>query len=466
VQRDDLSPFFEPKGVALVGARHSAGFGYGIPIVLKRLGWADRLYLVNPAGGELHGLKVYERIADAPDPVDLAVVIVPAKAVPGVIDEIGARGIRHVIVESAGFAEIGDAGRALQDEALGVARKHGIRVIGPNCVGVVNAANRFTTVEVIDEALEPGSTAIIAQSGVFGNVLLDLLPDFLLPISKAVTLGNRMDINECDVLEHLRLDPVTRVIMMYLEGAADGRLLREKLQEVTREKPVLVLKSGRTEAGRAATASHTASLSGVDDIYDALFEQTGATRVGNLEELVELARVFASQPLPGGNHLAVLTSSGSLGVMATDSAVANGLEMPPLSGSTVEKVRAESPGWMNVRNPLDIGPSPEYEMALKALLEDPEIDMVLEITIMPFAIFRELTKRGYSGTGWFGDIASVRRLAPDKPLVVCAVGHGEFVRAMREVSGPDVPVFGSPEPAARALAALYRYSVWRAGLDG
>src|SRR5450756_1919220 len=169
-------------------------------------------------------LKVYERIADVPDPVDLAVVIVPAKAVPGVIDEIGARGIRHVIVESAGFAEIGDAGRALQDEALGVARKHGIRVIGPNCVGVVNAANRFTTVEVIDEALEPGSTAIIAQSGVFGNVLLDLLPEFLLPISKAVTLGNRMDINECDVLEHLRLDPVTRVIMMYLEGAADGRL--------------------------------------------------------------------------------------------------------------------------------------------------------------------------------------------------------------------------------------------------
>ncbi|MCJ7653383.1 MAG: CoA-binding protein, partial [Actinobacteria bacterium] len=162
MQRDDLSPFFEPKGVALVGARHSAGFGYGIPIVLKRLGWADRLYLVNPAGGELHGLKVYERIADVPDPVDLAVVIVPAKAVPGVIDEIGARGIRYVIVESAGFAEIGDAGRVLQDEALGVARKHGIRVIGPNCVGVVNAANRFTTVEVIDEALEPGSTAIIA----------------------------------------------------------------------------------------------------------------------------------------------------------------------------------------------------------------------------------------------------------------------------------------------------------------
>ena len=466
MQPDDFDTFFEPNGVALVGARHSPGFGYGIPIVLKRYGWADRLYLVNPAGGELHGMKVYESVADVPDPVDLAVVIVPAKVVPGVLDEIGARGIRHVIVESAGFAEIGDAGRALQDQALEAARRNGIRVIGPNCVGVVNAANRFTTVEVIDEALEPGSTGIIAQSGVFGNVLLDLLPQFLLPISKAVTLGNRMDINECDVLQFLSRDPATRVIMMYLEGAADGRLLRETLQEVTREKPVLVLKSGRTGAGRKATASHTASLSGVDNIYEGLFEQTGAIRVGDLEELVELARVFSTQPLPKGNRLAILTSSGSLGVMATDAAVAGGLVMPPLSGSTVEKVLKDAPAWMNVKNPLDIGPSPQYEMALTALMEDPEIDIVLEIVIIPFAIFRELTRHGYSGTAWFGDIASVRKLAPEKPLVVCAVGHGEFVNAMREVTGPDIPVFGSPEPAAGGLAALYRYSLWRAGLEG
>ena len=462
----DFDTFFEPRGVALIGARRSAGFGYGIPIVLKRHGWADRLYLVNPAGGELHGMKVYESVADVPDPVDLAVVIVPAKVVPGVLEEVGARGIRHDIIESAGFAEIGEAGRALQDRALEVARKNGIRVIGPNCVGVVNAANRFTTVEVIDEALEPGSTAIIAQSGVFGNVLLDLLPQFLLPISKAVTLGNRMDINESEILEYLRNDPATRVIIMYLEGAADGRLLKEKLSEVAREKAVLVLKSGRTEAGRKATASHTASLSGVDNIYEGLFEQTGAVRVDNLEGLVELARVFSTQPLPKGNRLGILTSSGSLGVMATDAAVAGGLVMPPLSDSTVERVIKDAPAWMNVKNPLDIGPSPQYEMALTALLEDPEIDMVLEIVIIPFAIFRELTRRGYSGTGWFGDIASVRKLAPGKPLVVCAVGHGEFVNAMREVTGPDVPIFGSPEPAARALAALYRYSLWRDGIGG
>jgi acyl-CoA synthetase (NDP forming) len=463
---DDFNPFFEPSGVALVGARHSAGFGYGIPIVLKHHGWGDRLYQVNPAGGELHGMKVYERVADVPDPVDLAVVLVPAKAVPTVLDEIGARGIRHVIIESAGFAEIGDAGRSMQEEALGVARKHGIRVIGPNCVGVVNSANRFTTVEVIDEALNPGSTAIIAQSGVFGNVLLDLLPNYMLPISKAATLGNRMDINECDMLEYLRRDPATRVIMMYLEGAADGRLLKETLARVAREKPVLVLKSGRTEAGRAATASHTASLSGVDKIYEALFEQTGAVRVGTLEELVEVARVFATQPLPKGNRLAILTSSGSLGVMATDAAVAGGLVIPPLSGSTVEKVRKEAPAWMNVKNPLDIGPSNQYASSLTTLMEDPQIDMVLEITIMPFAIFRALKKAGYPGTGWFGDIASIHKEAPAKPLVVCAVGHSEFVSAMREVAGPNVPVFGPPEPAARALAALYRYSVLRGGLGG
>jgi acyl-CoA synthetase (NDP forming) len=460
-RKESLRVFFEPRGVAVVGARHNPGFGYGIPLTLKKNGWEDRLYLVNPKGGELHGLPVYRSVTEVPDPVDLAIVIVPAPVVPEVLEEIGERGIRHAIVETAGFAEVGEAGRLLQEKARAVAARYGIRVIGPNCVGVVNTRNRFTTVEIVDEAFTPGPTAIIAQSGVFGNVLLDLLYEFGLFISKAITLGNRMDVNECEVLDYLHHDQDTQVIMIYLEGAADGRLLKETLARVTCDKPVLILKSGRTSAGRSATASHTASLSGEDDLYDALFAQTGVIRALNLEELVETARVFATQPLPRGNRLGIVTSSGSLGVMATDTAVASGLELPPLSPSTVEWMRAEAPEWMNVKNPLDVGPSNQYTRALEAMMQDPHIDMVLAIAIIPFVFFRDYMPLGLNATLWFGDFVSIRKLAPQKPLAVCATGNSKFVAHMRKACGPTVPVFISPEPAARALASLYRYKRWR-----
>ncbi|MHB8896495.1 MAG: acetate--CoA ligase family protein, partial [Candidatus Geothermincolia bacterium] len=362
--RPDLRPFFEPEGVAIIGARSSPGFGYGIPIVLKHHGWQDRIFLVNPRGGELHGMKVYPTLSEVPGPVDLAVVIVPAPAVPEVLRQAGERGIRHVIVESAGFAETGPEGRRLQDAALAVAREQGIRIIGPNCVGVVNTANEFSTVEVIDEAMEPGSTAILAQSGVFGAIMLDMLHEFWLHISKAATLGNRMDLDECDLLEYFREDPATSVVMMYLEGAADGNAFRESLSRIAREKPVLVLKSGRTSEGREATASHTASMSGEDAMYDAVFKQTGAIRAETLEELVEMARVFSTQPVPAGNRLAVVTSSGSLGVMATDTAISSGLNLAELSATTIDLVSAGAPGWMNVRNPIDVGPSSQFPVAL------------------------------------------------------------------------------------------------------
>lgn len=450
----DLGAFFEPRGVALVGARRSPGFGYGTPIVLKKQGWENRLYLVNPKGGELHGMKVYQSLADVPDPVDLAVIIVPAPAVPDVMEQAGRRGIRHAIVESAGFAEVGPEGKALQDRALEAARRNGIRVIGPNCVGVVNTSNKFSTVEVIDEAMVPGPVAVIAQSGVFGTVLLDMLHHYGLTISKAVTLGNRMDVTESDVLDYFREDPETRVVMMYLEGAADGRRLRESLEAITPRKPVLVLKTGRTTAGMAATASHTASLSGEDELYEALFRQTGTVRAETLEELVEMSRAFATQELPKGKRLGIVTSSGSLGVMATDAAVGRGLEVPELSEFARRKVEEHAPAWMNVRNPVDVGPSPLFAVALEALLEDPEIDMVLAITVLPYVIFKTVTMKGSDGKTWFGDIGAIRARFPGKPFLLCAVGHHEFVDRMKEISGTKVPVYVAPEPAVRALAAI------------
>ena len=460
-KNNTLRTFFEPRGIALVGARSSPGFGYGIPLKLREQGWGDRLHLVNPKGGEMHGMPVFRQVAEVPDSADLAVVIVPAQAVPGVLAEIGDRGIKHVIIESAGFTEVGDKGVALQVEAKAVAERYGLRVIGPNCVGVVNTENRLTTVEVIPEALKPGNVAIIAQSGVFGNILLDGLYQQGLFISKAVTLGNRMDVNESEVLNYLHQDPATHVVIMYLEGAADGRLLVRTLARVTRDKPVLILKSGRTSEGRAATASHTGSLSGDDELYEGMFAQTGAIRVKSLGELVEFGRVFATQPLPRGNRLGIVTSSGSLGTLSTDTAVASGLQLPALSHFTADKVKKGAPEWMNVKNPLDVGPSGQFTKALTAFMEDPDIDMVLAITIIPYAVFSLFGQIGLTGGMWFGDIAAIRKLAKDKPFLVCVLGKKEFVDHMDKVAGSQVPVLNSPEMAAKALAVLWRYQRWR-----
>jgi acyl-CoA synthetase (NDP forming) len=453
-----LQSFFEPRGVVLVGARRSFGFGYGIPLFLQKQGWGNRLYLVNSAGGQLHGQNIYKRVQDVPSFIDLAIVIVPAEAVPGVMEEIGERGIRSVIIETAGFAEIGEGGMALQDRVKAIAIQYRMRVIGPNCVGVVNTGNKFCSVELMDESLTPGPLSIIAQSGVFGNILLDHLPQYGLFISKAVTLGNRMDVDESDVLDYLDRDPMTRVIMIYLEGAANGRRLMQSLAQVTPKKPVLILKSGRTEAGKRATASHTGSISGEDNIYRAAFTQGGAIRAGSLSQLIDLARVFTTQPLPKGNRLGIITTSGSLGALATDVAVSNGLSVPPLSPLMVRQVRGMSPDWMNVKNPLDIGPSGIYGKLLPMLLADSGIDMVLSIMVIPYVAVSHFKSIGMTTKDWFGDIASIREQYPDKPLLSVVVGHPAYMDDVSSLGGKSIPVFTSPEPAAQALATFWSYS--------
>src|SRR4030043_928102 len=456
-----LQNFFEPQGVVIVGARRSFGFGYGIPLFLQKQGWGNRLYLVNSAGGQLHGQNVYRRVRDIPSPVDLAIVIVPAEAVPGVMEEIGERGIRSVIIETAGFAEIGERGMALQERVKTIAMQYRMRVIGPNCVGVVNTENKFFSVELIEESLTPGPLSIIAQSGVFGNILLDHLPQYGLLISKAVTLGNRLDVDESDVLDYLDRDPMTQVILMYLEGATNGRGLMQSLAHVTQKKPVLILKSGRTEAGKRATASHTGSMSGEDNIYSAAFAQAGAIRAESLSQLIDLARVFTPHPLLKGNRLGIITTSGSLGALATDVAVSSGLTVPPLSSFMVKQAREISPNWMNVKNPLDIGPSGIYGKLLPMLLADPGIDMVLAIMVIPYVAVRHFKSVGMTAKDWFGDIASIRERYPDKPLLGVVVGPPAFGDDITSLCGRSIPIFTSPELAARALATLWSYSKTR-----
>ena len=459
---DDFRSFFNPKGIVIAGARRSMGFGSGLPPFLKEYGWGDRTFLVNPSAGKINGMKVYKKIADVPDPVDLAIVIVPANAVPATLEEIGARGIKHVIIESAGFAETDEKGIALQENIMTIAKRLGLRVIGPNCVGVINTNNKFASVELIEESLTPGPLSIIAQSGVFGNILLDFIYQHRIYVSKAITLGNRIDVNECDMLDYLHDDPTTKVIGMYLEGAADGRRLYETLRRVTKKKPVIILKSGRTQEGKQATASHTGSLSGEDEIYNGIFAQTGTLRAESLPHLIELVKAFTTQPLPKGNRLGIVTSSGRMGALATDIAVSNGLVIKPLSPSTVKQVRAISPEWMNVKNPLDLGPSGLFNKLTPMVINDPLVDMLLLIIAVPYSFIKAVKQTGVKLADVFGNPEAIRAQLPEsKPFVITVVGNADFASEISGVAGDSIPVFTSPEAAARALAGLWKYSMTR-----
>ena len=453
----DLRPFFEPRSIAIIGARRKPGFGFGLSLFLEKLGFGEKLYLVTPTPGPLHGRPVYAKVDDLPEPVDLGIVIVPAPATPEVLAACGRRGIRHLILENAGFAETGPEGAALEERCRELVRKLGLRVIGPNCVGLVNTRNRFASTQVMLECLAPGAVGIIAQSGVFGNILLDWLPEEGVKISKAVTIGNRLDVNECDLLDYLAEDPETRVIALYLEGAKHGPRLLAALQRATAKKPVVVLKSGRTEAGRRATASHTGSLSGEDEIYDAVFRQAGAIRARSVQEMFDLAQALTTQPRMAGDRVGVVTSSGSLGALVIDACLDQGLRAADLSEETVARVRQGAPAWMNVRNPLDVGPSGQFKVALEAVLKDPGVDGVIAIPVVPFSVMQTFEPLGLTAGLWIGEIGKIWEAAGgNKPLVVIVIGASGWIARIRELCGEQVPVLRAPESAAQALKALLK----------
>jgi len=451
-----LDKFFRPQSIALIGATSTPGFGYGIPLFWEKNGWLDRAFLVNPKGGEMHGKKVIPSISELPEGVDMAVVIVPSPAVREVLIDVAKKGIRAVIIESAGFAEIGAEGKKRQDELAELAKGLGIRLIGPNCVGVVNTENRFATIEIMDLAMEPGSVAIIAQSGVFGNILLDHLPAAGLKISKVVTLGNKIDLEEADFLDYFVEDPQTRVILIYMEGTKDGPRLLDALRRTCRVKPVVIMKSGRTPYGREATLSHTGSLSGEDRIYESAFRQAGAIRASNIQEMIEVARVLTTQPPMRGKKIGILTTSGSLGAMTVDFAYLEGMELAVWTKKTIEVIRKAAPNWVNVKNPLDIGPSGIFPVACEAIFADPNPDGFILIPVIPFAAIEIWLRLGAKAKQILGDWSTFREKNKEKPVISILLGYGGWTEQIKELCGDKIATVSSPEAAVKAAHALYR----------
>ncbi|RLG47217.1 MAG: CoA-binding protein, partial [Thermoproteota archaeon] len=350
-----LDKFFYPDSIAVIGASRKPGkVGHEILRILKENKdkgiFRGELYAVNPDAREILGVTTYPSISQLPSAPDLAVIAIPAKFVPGAVDELGKLGTKNVVVVSGGFAEIGGEGVALQEQLVEVAKKHGIRLVGPNCIGILCPETGVDTMflpyekEIGGKVFEslprpkPGSISLITQSGAFGVACLDYMAGEKLGLAKFVSYGNRADVDEAELIDYLASDYKTRVILVYIESLGRGKEFIEAARRAILSKPIVVLKAARTKAGTRAAVSHTAAMAGRDDVYDAAFRQAGIIRVNNVEELFDVAKALSMQPPAKGKRIAVLTDGGGAGVMAVDELESRGQIIADLSGETEERL--------------------------------------------------------------------------------------------------------------------------------
>lgn len=445
-----LQPFFHPTGIAVVGASHDpVKLGYGVARNLTQSGYAGAIHLVNPRGGELLGRATHRDLADVPDPVDLAVVVVPAAAVPSALRACGARGIHAAIIASGGFREVGPEGAALELEVARIAGELGIRIVGPNCIGLLDTHLPLDTTFLAPPPPTAGDVAFISHSGAICAAVIDWASGQGFGLSRLISLGNQADICETDVLAPVAADPHTRVLTLYLEGIRDGRRFIEQAERVSREKPVVALKVGRFAAGQRAVASHTGALAGHEAAYNAAFARAGVIRAETNEEMFDWARALAWCPLPQRRDIAVLTNAGGPGVVAADAIEALGLPLASLSESTVARMRAVLPTAASVHNPVDMlasaGPR-EYSECLAALLDDAGVGAVMVIMPPPPT---------HSAESVCEALVPVIR-GSRKPVVLTLMGDALVRRASELLRAARIPDYRFPERAASALATLVR----------
>ncbi|HEY43351.1 MAG TPA: CoA-binding protein [Anaerolineae bacterium] len=443
-----LEAFFSPRGVAVVGAsQNPTKLGYGTARNLVVSEYSGALHFVNPRGGRLFDQPIYPNLASVPDPVDLAIIMIPAVSVPGVLEECGQRGIRFAIVGAGGFREVGPEGEALEERCMEIAHAHKIRVLGPNCIGFLDTHLPINATFLPLPGPIPGDIAFLSHSGAICEAVIDWARGQGFGLSRLVSLGNQMDLNEGDMLSAVVTDPNTRVVAMYMEGVGDGPIFIKQAGEVTREKPVVAIKVGLSEAGRAAVASHTGALAGKDVAYDAAFRKAGVIRARHSEEMFGWAQALAWCPLPSGPNIAVLTNAGGPGAIAADALETEGLHLAKLTEATRELLRDLLPAAASLRNPVDMlaGAGPrEYADGLRALLEDDGVDGVIVILPPP-----PMTTAAEVA----GAIIPVIRLT-SKPVMVALMGDELIVHAARLFRQSHIPDYRFPERAVSAMRVL------------
>ncbi len=458
----DLSSVLSPKSVAVIGASTKPGsVGEAIFKNIIQSNYMGALYPVNPKAAAISGVKCYPSLSEIKDPIDLAIIIIPSPRVPAVMRECAAAHIKGVIIISAGFKEVGGAGIELENEVKKIAEENGIALVGPNCLGFINTdPTVMLNASFAPTMPKSGNIAFVSQSGALCAAVLDYAKGKGIGFSKFVSMGNKAVTNEVDFLRTLRDDPMTDVILMYVEDISEGREFMQVCRQITgdlpKPKPIIAIKSGRTQEGAKAASSHTGSLAGSDDVYDAIFKQSGVLRVETVEELFDYAIAFSRQPLPKGNRIAIVTNAGGPGIMATDAAIRHGLTLAPLEENTKAELRKVLPSTANFNNPVDVigdAHHDRYQAAIEIVMKDPNVDgMLVILTPQAMTDIREI---GEVVAG----IAEKMRVSPwtAKPLLASFMGIADVSVGVEILEKALVPHFTFPESAARALAAMYKY---------
>jgi acetyltransferase len=453
-----LDGIFYPQTIAVIGASTRPGtVGNDIFRNLLYANFNGAVYPVNPKAKAILGVQCYPSLSDIPGPVDQAILIVPAAAVLGVVDEAIAKGVKGLVIISAGFKEIGHAGLELEIKLRDKVRKAGIPLIGPNCLGVINTDPEVRMNGTFGRKMPAvGNIAFLSQSGALCCSVLDYAEDRQVGFSKFVSMGNKADVSESDLLEYLADDPLTSVITMYLEDVGDGQRFIETAADIfwRTGKPILCLKSGRSPEGAKAVSSHTGSLAGSDAVYDALMKQSGVQRVDTIAELFDFAVLYSTQPLPKGNRIAIITNAGGPGIMATDAAVTNGLKLAEISDATKAVLKPALPAAASLRNPVDVigdAHADRYEVAVREVMKDPGVDMGIVI----------LTPQSTTEPKETGEVVPKAMKGINKPIICSFMGARDVAPGVQALRDAGVPNYAIPEDGIKSLGAASALVSWK-----
>lgn len=449
-----LEHFFSPKTVAVVGASREEGkVGHDLLKNLIRYGYKEKVYPVNPHADDILGIKTYTSLMEIHNTIDLAVIVVPAPHVGRVVDECNDKGIDSVIVISAGFKESGIDGASRERELLRKIKKYSIRMLGPNCLGLIDTQSALNASFAADMPL-PGNIAFFSQSGALCTSVLDWAVAECIGFSKFISMGNKADIDEVDLIRVIDDDKDTKVVLGYLEGVKDGAAFMRAAQKTTKNKPMIVVKSGGTMAGAKAASSHTGTLAGAENAFNAAFKQSGILRAKTVEELFDYARIFSQQPFPKGPRIALITNAGGPGIIAADAVERSKLEMATFSRNTIDVLRASLPSMANIYNPVDVlgdAKADRYKFVIEKVIEDPNVDIVL-IILTPQAM-TEIERTAEV----IGEISN----RTDKTIVTSFMGGKRIETGLKVMCQRKVPNYLFPERAVSAVEAMYKYTLWQ-----
>jgi acetyltransferase len=450
-----LDSIFRPKSIAVIGASRERGtIGREILHNLVEYGFQGTLFPVNPKADVVNSIKCYTSILDVPDAVDLAIIVVPRPRVIRVVEECAKKGVRGLVIISAGFKESGGEGARAEAKLLNIMKKHGMRAVGPNCMGVINTDPEIR-MNATFAATKPqrGTIGFMSQSGALGEAILSMARQLNLGFSHFISVGNKADISGNDLLEYWSDDPATEVILMYLESFGSPAKFTRLAREITRKKPVIAVKAGRTRAGIEAASSHTGAMANVEVASMALFEQCGILRVTSVEELFDMAMAFCNQPIPAGDGVVILTNAGGPGIMAVDACEGLGLRVAAFSDETRKRLRKTLPPVVSIGNPLDLIASADagrYRAALEIILQDPGVHSVLVVFVPPITadplevstVIHEVSRKS------------------EKTVLGCFMGREEVLRNLDPGGGRIIPIYSFPESAMKTISLMVKYRKW------